>query len=162
MASNHKIQCVSKALATVLFVIGASGCNEDAQVRAWVDATSAKKETAQSASGQMPYREPQFTALRDYFAELAHMALTLESDPDRAAALNTVLAKMDMREICTKTLISKQTAETIIQRCTRNRFFLCAEEVRSYSVIVAALRAKLNPEQQKRFDDTETCKAALE
>ncbi|MEK6579587.1 MAG: hypothetical protein AABZ55_10210 [Bdellovibrionota bacterium] len=138
------------------------GCNGDKELSNWVDATTLKRDTARIVSNQTPYREEQYIGLQNYFAELAKMAANLESNADLTEGLNTEIAKVNLAEVCGKILITKNESQTIIHHCTRNRFFLCSEEVRAYATIIQAFRSRLNTEQQKRFDETSDCRAALD
>lgn len=86
------------------------------------------------------------------------MALMLKTDPDFAKAFNRAIGKSDLKAICSKILMPKAQWESIMEKCTRNRFFLCAEEVRAYTDAIQAVRSRLESEQRSRFERTGECR----
>lgn len=145
----------------ILGCLALSSCNEEAEVDAWAKKTSELRERALSEGGRTPYRKEQYEALKDYFAQIGGIALKIKTDDDFAKDFNKGLAKRDLAVVCDQALIAKTAWDPIIVNCTKNRFFLCAEEVRAYPQLVVAIRDRLSPELKSKFEQTESCTRSL-
>lgn len=145
----------------LIFTSGVSGCDESEDIKNWVENTNKLRATAKQQGDIVPYRQDQFKALKAYFVELNQMALALKNDSKFAERFNKGVANADLKETCPKVFLTRSEWQAMVERCTRNNFFLCAEEVRAYPEMVSTIRGKLVSEQQKRFDQTPACKAAL-
>ena len=147
--------------ALILFTFTFIGCEESIDIQAWVRTTDQHRGVARTQAEIIPYRNPQHQALKAYFEDLAQMALSLRTNASLAQRFNQALAQSNMSQMCGKIFIPRSNWQIMMARCSRNRFFLCAEEVRAYPQIVLALKNRLSSDQQRRFDQTATCQAAL-
>lgn len=138
-----------RLLAVVGVLVALSGCGGEDDVREWIEHTGALQTNVVRQVDSAPYRKEQHEAFKAYFSELAEMALLLKGEADAVKALNAVAQKSDLEDVCRKVLIPKATWQNMVQRCTKNRFFLCAEEVRAYPDMIAVLREKLSPDQRR-------------
>lgn len=159
---TNSIQFVLGLLVAATLSLGASSCDDNMDLKNWADNTEKLKIEALKQAKVKPYAGPQYKAMKDYFSELANVSLALKNDAKYAERFNSAIAQADINGVCGKVLIQKDWWQYIMGRCTKNSFFLCAEEVRAYPDIVAAMREKLVAEQQKRFDRAPLCKGALE
>lgn len=146
---------------SLLIFTGISGCDETADIQGWVDNTSKIRLAALKQAEVTPYRNEQHKALKAYYAEINQMALALKNDSKFRERFNGAVAKANLKEVCSKVFVTNIQWQTMMTRCTRNRFFLCAEEVRAYPSLVAAMRDGLFADQQKRFDQADSCRVAL-
>jgi hypothetical protein len=153
-----KISCL---LSFVAVFCGISGCDESTEIQNWVENTSKLRLEAENRAKEVPYRQPQYAALKSYFAELAQVSLALKNDEGFRKRFNEAAAKADLNQVCSKIFVTKSKWQVMMDRCTRNRYFLCAEEVRANPDMIAAIRSQLVPDQRKRFDQAEACKTAL-
>lgn len=147
--------------ACLTMLTGISGCDESEEIKNWVENTSKMRITALAQSEVVPYRSSQYEALKTYFSEINQMALALKNDSKHSDRFNSAVAKSDLKVICPKVFIERRQWQAIMERCTRNRFFLCSEEVRAYPAMVLALREILIAEPQKKFDQTNDCRNLL-
>lgn len=136
---------------------GVDGCDKAQDIQNWFDNTAKLKLTAKKQGDVTPYRQEQFEALKTYFSEINQMALSLKNDANLRDRFGGAVAQTDLNVVCGKVFLARTDWQVMMQRCTRNNFFLCAEEVRSYPETVAAMRAALAVEQQKRFDGAQDC-----
>lgn len=157
-----------KCVTRILFVIsafitlaGVSGCDDSQDMKNWMENTEKLKIAARAASQMVPYRTEQHKALKGYFSELGNMALALKNDSKLTERFNAAISQMEMGKLCARVFIPRAEWNPIMGSCTRNRFFLCAEEVRAYPDFVAAFRARLTSEHQRRFDQAEACQRTL-
>ncbi len=161
-----KSKSISNAVGIITcFIVlsGVSGCNDGEDIKNWVENTNKLQVKAKTQAEIVPYRQEQHQALKEYFTEIANVALSLKNDSKFAERFNSAAAKENINDICSKVLISRTREwENMVQRCTRNGFFLCAEEVRAYPEIIATIRGKLTTDLQKKFDQANYCRAAQE
>ncbi len=137
-------------------------CNEEEEIQTWIQKMDTLRSEAQKESTQTPYGQPQYEAFKKYFSELNQRVLTLKNDEKLQKPFNSVVEKSNLQDdLCPKIFLTKNEWQTIMHNCTRNRFFLCSEEVRSYSDMVSSLRNQLTSQNQNRFDTASSCKDAL-
>jgi hypothetical protein len=153
----------SKMRVTVIVLFSAlstllAGCeNED--IRAWRDETKALRITAEREIPSAPYRREEHLAFKAYFASLGTMALSLRQDAGKPERFNEAASREGIGRLCQDVFMNEASWQRLMEGCTKNRFFLCAEEVRAYPSFVRALRERLRPELQRRFDEAPLCAA---
>ena len=133
-------------------------CNEEEEIQKWIDSVDQLRTQVQEAMDKTPYQQEQQIKFKNYFGEIEQKALSLKDDEKVVKFFNEFVAKRDLGAICSKLFIAKIDWQKIMKGCTQNRFFLCAEEVRGYPDIVLAIRSRLIPDQQKRFDEIPACR----
>lgn len=138
-----------------------SGCNEIQELEKWVEATAMLKESAITQGAIHPYRKDQHQALKAYFGEVAGKLAAIKGNDQLVIGFNKGLAEANFETLCDRILVQRVDWEAMMTRCARNRFFLCAEEVRAYPEIVSTVRNLLNPELQAKFDSARSCRAAF-
>lgn len=148
-------------MLSLLIFTGISGCDETADIQGWVENTSKIRIVALKQAEVSPYRNEQHKALKAYYAEINQMALALKNDSKFRGRFNAAVAKANLKEVCGKVFVNRNEWQTMMTRCTRNRFFLCAEEVRAYPDLISAMRDGLSTEQRKRFDQTDSCREPM-
>ena len=149
----------ARLIAIPAIALSLSGC-ESQGIQTWVESTNELRLNAQKQGEVVPYRREQFEALKSYFGTIGEMALSLKNDEDLARRFNRAIAKSDLNDTCAKVFIARDEWEVMVERCTRNDFFLCAEEVRAYPEMVESLRGSLYEAQKIRFDATPSCMVA--
>ncbi|MGE4234108.1 MAG: hypothetical protein AB7F43_12340 [Bacteriovoracia bacterium] len=137
------------------------GCDESMEPKTWIENTNRFRNSAMYQKDNIPYRATQHQVLKNYFTELGKMALYLKNSESLVEQFNETFEEGNISQICSKLFIKKTDWDSIVNNCTKNRFFLCAEEVRAYSEIISSLRGKLNPGLQRKFNSTESCKTAF-
>ena len=136
-------------------------CGDEKEIKSWIAKTNDLLFEATKQSEVIPYQLAQHEALRSYFAELAVKIATVKESAKATKSLNSVLTEMDLNDVCTKILMPKAQWVKVMQRCTKNRYFLCSEEVRAYPDVIASLMLVLNADMKKKFSETEACRIAL-
>lgn len=153
MRAALRISC-----CTVLML--SSGCEDSQEVTKWIDATSQFKNEAIRQQQAHPFRQEQNAAFKAYFGQLTRMANLLREDVALTTQFNSAVAGLDWDNVCQKILMKNSDWQQIVDGCTKNRFFLCAEEVRAYPEVITALRGSLITAQRARFDQAISCQAA--
>ncbi len=154
LAFRYFTSCLSMFLSFLIL----SACDEAKDLSVWIENVNKLREVAKIQGEIIPYREEQFQAIKNYFSEIGQKALTLSSDAKSLEKFNAAIAGADFTSICTKIFLSRQEWASIMERCIRNRFFLCAEEVRAYPEMITSIRKSLSAENLKKFDRS-TCQA---
>jgi len=150
------------AVATLGFLsMGFPGCEESQYIQNWVNKASKLRETMEDQIPSKPYQTAQHETFKNYFAELNQLALALQKDSRFRDRFSAAASKSDMGAICRKVFTPRSRWDQLMRNCTKNRFFLCAEEVRAYPDLVGGLRGALKPSLQSRFDEAQDCKNAL-
>lgn len=140
-----------------LLLVSMTGCDPVEDLNSWADYTAQKRGQVEYYESKNPYGKNHFQTFKSYFVEMANMALALKEDTDRVESLNKALDEIDINTFCRKVFIDENTWDTVVLGCTKNRFFLCAEEVRAYPKIVRSLRSRLNQKHRNRFDREPNC-----
>ena len=161
MKKMRKAGCLSGLFTCLALLSGVSGCDDAQDIQNWVENTNKLRISAKQQGDIEPYRQEQFKALKAYFAELNQMALALRNDAKLSERFNNAVSHADLKVTCGKVFLTKLEWQLMVDRCTRNNFFLCAEEVKSYGDVVAAIRGYLSAEMKQKFDGTPACAAAL-
>lgn len=105
----------------------------------------------------VPYRNPEHLVIKNYFESLKEETAALAKEPKRLKRLNTYLLTLDPATLCSDLFIDQGSWETVVKNCTKNRFFLCSEEVKNYSELKSSFQSVLNNENQGRFKATPEC-----
>jgi hypothetical protein len=144
--------------------LGNSGCVSKDFGR-WVENVDQLRKTAlekvPTDGSQAKLSQDRQLAFKAYFSALAVQAYSLKDDPSKAKDLDSAFASMDVKTVCAKTLITRTDWLRFEKACTKNGFFLCAEEVQAYPEIVASVRSQLHGESLAKFDAEPACKGAL-
>jgi hypothetical protein len=139
----------------------ASGCVSTDEFAKWADGVEPLKKTALQEVTSPTLGKTQHQAFKAYFSSLAVMAYSLQDDLAKAKDFESSFTAADAKSLCAKTLISRAQWTEFDQACSRNGFFLCADEVRAYPEIIASLRSRLHGEALSKFDGEPLCKSAL-
>ena len=121
---------MKKIISLLLFLITVIGC-KDQSLQNWARDIEAKKKEAITQSTIVPYRQAQHEAFRNYFRALTEMAYQLKTDNGFRLKFKAALRGVDLNRYYERVFISTAHWQVILQGCTKNRFFLCSEEVRS-------------------------------
>lgn len=150
-----------KSWVTVLLSIVATmtlvGCDENGDIQSWMERANSLRTAAERQIPNAPYRREQHQSFKDYFAHLNTMALNLGRDSGLRQRFNSSVTHSNMGEVCQKVFMPAAQWRALNGSCTKNRFYLCAEEVRAYGDSASALRDALTQQNRARFDGTTQC-----
>lgn len=105
-----------------------------------------------------PYRAKEHQALKNYFVTLNSFALRTKADSRTNKRLNSHVTAQNMAKFCSSIFVSLNDWDQIIVNCTRNRFFLCTEDVLEYPKSKIILAESLSPDLSQIFKNTSECK----
>lgn len=116
-----------------------------------------KKSEIDSFLDKTPYQNEQHSVMESYFQGMNKFALEVRDFSRSTTRFNNVVSRMGVSQFCNKVLLDLKRWEDLKQNCTRNGFFVCAEEVRSYDVAKNILKNKLNNKLKKEFEENGVC-----
>ncbi len=131
----------------------ASGC-ENNDIRDWRAQTLGLRQRAVEQIAHTPYRQDQHQAFKSYFSSLSTMALSLARDAGKRQRFNEAVRRSDASTLCQELFMAEPPWRRLMGNCIKNRFFLCAEEVRAYPTLLRALRGALSADLARRFDQS--------
>lgn len=157
MKNRKRIQLFLSLIVLPIII----GCESERDFMNWIAKTDGYRIEALKQSEVVPYRREQFVALKSYFKEINLLAISLKDDDRRTKKLNKVLKKKNLDEICAQILMDINDWRLITKRCSKNNFFLCSEEVRSYPEAILVIKKLLSQDLQKRFYQFGSCRRSL-
>lgn len=117
-----------------------------------------KRKNLESLIDRTPYKEEQHLAIEAYFRGLTQFALDVKDYSNTSKRFNNAVSRMGVDSFCSKVFLDKKRWDDLVTNCTKNNFFLCAEEVRALPEIKASLKNSLWEALKKAFDSASTCK----
>ena len=104
-----------------------------------------------------PYQKIQHDIFKRYFIELGDFISDLDESDRLTKRLHAYIENEGMASFCTKMFLENVKWQELIRKCTKNRFFLCAEEVNSFKLHQESLKQRLTVELQEEFTRESTC-----
>ncbi len=156
-----KFKLVSHIFIISCLLMTFTGCKE-MDFDKWIESVNLLLDKTLELSNQAPYNEKHYIVLKNYFNEIDQITLTIKSNPKLIKYFNSKIKESDLESLCSQVFISKVEWLSIVNHCTRNNFFLCSEEVRTYNETLNILRSFLDKDQRNRFDNTNSCRDAIE
>ena len=115
------------------------------------------KTSLEAIVDQSPYQSEQHAVIENYFKNLNDLSLELKNFPKSRSRFNNMVARSGLDSFCSKVFIDQKRWTDLESNCTKNGFFLCAEEVRSFSMSKTLLRDQLNKDLKTKFEATNSC-----
>lgn len=138
-----------------------SGCR-DGEMAARISGLESLRAAASKQVEHAPYRLAQHQAFKAYFAQIESIARDLRERKGAARSLGRALKKAEFESLCARVWMPKAEWITLVSLCSRQGFFLCAEEVRAYPDLVRAFRDGLPEPERVRFMESKACREVLE
>lgn len=122
-----------------------------------IDRISSHKDSLEETIPLTPYKTEEHLKIKNYFESLKEETRLLKVSSKRLRRFNTYLLKQDLPLICESIFLSRERWRILINNCTKNRFFLCSEEVRSYEKAKEGFKEALSPEVQVKLREIGSC-----
>lgn len=139
---------------SLLFMTQAFAQTVDQQV----EGIAKLKGSLESIIDQAPYQADQHIAIENYFKNLSALALEVKDFPKSRNRFNSLVARTGLDSFCSKVFVDQRRWLDLETNCTKNGFFLCAEEVRSFSASKNLLKDQLGKDLKIKFEATDSCK----
>jgi len=104
-----------------------------------------------------PYRAKEHQVLKNYFVGVRDFAVEVRDNSRTNRRLNSYLAGQVMAKFCSDILVSLNDWDQIKINCTRNRFFLCTEDVNEFQDSKKMLSEILSTDLLQIFKNTPEC-----
>ena len=121
-----------------------------------VDVSKLKIE-AEATLGATPYRAKEHQVIKNYFVGINEFATQIRDNSRTNRRFNSYLSGQDMAKFCSETLINIENWNQIKTNCTRNRFFLCTEDVNEYPDSKKIISETLSTDLLQIFKNTPEC-----
>ena|SRR3990167_5332338 len=145
-----------KTLTFLLIIFSFSAFAQDASVR--IDEINQKLNILKEMMPKTPYKQEQHEAIKGYFVDLKDFFKELDESRRLKQRFNNLLSEEgQMKDFCTKVLIDSETHIALKKNCTRNRFFLCSEEVNSFEEYKKSISTMMDEENLSEFTRTIEC-----
>lgn len=105
-----------------------------------------------------PYQTEQHQAIENYFKGLNLLALEVKSFEKSKQRFNSTITRMGVEQFCQNTFVDKQRWLDLQKNCTKNGFFICAEEVKHLDLFKESLKNSLYDVSKKKFELASSCK----
>lgn len=122
-----------------------------------IERISSAREALIETIPMTPYKTEEHSTIKKYFETLKEEGRLLSGNSKKLRRFNTYLLGQDLPSLCESLFLSKEKWNTLINNCTKNRFFLCSEEVRSYEKTKEEFKKVLSPEVQTKLQEQESC-----
>jgi hypothetical protein len=120
------------------------------------DISAAKKGVADSVLST-PYLKEQHGIFKNYFVELGGLAEDIRNMPKLAKKYDSYLRNVGLESFCSQIFLETLTWDVLLKNCTKNRFFLCANEVKGLPEYKKGLRDLMADDLKSEFDASLSC-----
>lgn len=116
-----------------------------------------KKAVAESTFNSTPYRQKEHQEIKDYFVALSNLSEDAVGSNKLNRRYNFYLRSVGVKKFCSDIFITKDDWETMKANCTRNRFFLCSDDVLEFPNAKKSIRETLENDLKDEFSKTSEC-----
>lgn len=120
------------------------------------DISKAKIEV-ESNINQTPYQKSQQDIFKKYFTELGILISDIKGSEKLGRRYQAYAVKTGLPVLCATLFLDKALWVELVKKCTKNRFFLCAEEVKDLDTHKESLRKLLSVELREEFLKVPEC-----
>lgn len=104
-----------------------------------------------------PYREKEYLSIKNYFSGLRDYGNDVKNNSRSNKRLNNYLTAKDIPKFCSDLFLTKSDWEQIKMNCTRNRYFLCSDEVLEFNEYKKVVSESLSVNLKSVFISTAEC-----
>lgn len=123
----------------------------------YISPLSRAKTIAEAQINSTPYKKEQHEAFLNYFYKFGEFIDDVNGSESIQDRFQSYVATEGVSTLCKKFLLSEDDWKTLMGRCTKNRFFLCADEIKEYGLYKQSLKRLLTAEQQDTFSKISHC-----
>lgn len=114
------------------------------------------------ASGNFELNEETQKLLVEYFGYTKSLLFKIQNDKKMRKYIHKRFSKYFESSICKDTLVSKSFYDEIMDECTVNSFFICADEVQYFEEMLKKLYQNLTEAEKTKINSEQTCKGLIE
>jgi hypothetical protein len=143
-----------KSLAFVLLIFSTQAFSQS--IDPYIKAIAQARVEVESNIERTPYQSAQHATFKQYFLELEDLIKDLKASSKLVRKLQSYIGN-DLGSVCKEVFLEKALWNELVKRCTKNRFFLCAEEVNAFGVYKDAFKEHLTEAQKEEFTNNSNC-----
>ena len=118
------------------------------------------KEEVEIASSEDLTQENQ-VKLRNYFSKIKDISYSFINNSSMQSYSQKKFLKFFNENLCDEILLDEVRYSEVMKKCSVNGFYICSEEVKSYSSILKSVKKKLTEFQMGKIVSNKQCKAKL-
>lgn len=118
------------------------------------------KEEVEIASSEDLTQENQ-VKLRNYFSKIKDISYSFINNSSMQSYSQKKFLKFFNENLCDEILLDEVRYSEIMRKCSVNGFYICSEEVKSYSSMLKSVKKKLTEFQMGKIVSNKQCKAKL-
>lgn len=104
-----------------------------------------------------PFLKAEHDIFKKYFVALDSFIGDIKASQKLTRRYHNHVSSIGIKTFCKDLFLDLPRWNDLVRNCTKNRFFLCAEEVRAFDVYKTGLRDLLTAEQQELFKKEPAC-----
>lgn len=143
------------AILLIFFLSGSALAQSE--IAGMISEMSKLKIEAESTLVATPYRAKEHQVIKNYFVGIRNFVVQIKDNLRTNRRFNSHLADHEMGTFCSEVLINLNDWEQIKTNCTRNRFFLCTEDVNEYPETKKIFSEILSTELLQVFKNIPEC-----
>jgi hypothetical protein len=109
----------------------------------------------------VPYRQKQHEAFQVYFSAVVNEGVSIIEEGWRLDLLKAWIEDSSIGSLCAQVLLKKSDFTEWERRCWKNRFYICADEVKGYAEVWAQIWKRIGSDAQEKLKRTPECAARL-
>lgn len=98
-----------------------------------------------------PYKKEQHQIFKKYFTQIRDLINDFNGSELLFSRFQNYNSSNGVQALCKDIILDKYLWNRLISKCTKNRFFLCAEEIKAFGYYKESLQRLLNNDQQNEF-----------
>lgn len=146
-----------KHLITFIFLTISVGCFGQENAESRTEKLSVKKSELEAILNNKPYKAEEHTKIKAYFAELGSFVEDLQLYSKYRRRFNQFLRNAGVETFCQTAYLEKKSWDELVRNCTKNNFFLCTEEVKTYSEQKAAMKELAESDIKSQLETLPDC-----
>lgn len=104
------------------------------------------------------YSEEEHKTIKSYFNALNSFEKDLSDYPRYRNRFNNYLRSVKVENFCASVLLDAARWKSLVKNCTKNDFFLCSDDVMTFSDAKKKLSEMLDTDLKTEFEKSQKCK----
>lgn len=116
------------------------------------------KDDVELSIDRTPYKKEQHQAFKKYFSLISALVNDVNGSEQLFIQFQSYNFSNGIQALCKNIILDKSIWNRLITKCTKNRFFLCAEEIKAFGYYKESLQRLLINDHQNEFLKLTECK----
>lgn len=126
-------------------------------VEPYISSLSKARADVEANIDQKPYKKEQQQVFKNYFIEIGELVNDVNGSDRFYKRFQNYNSSNGVSSLCKSIILGKDSWSNLVANCTKNRFFLCAEEIKAFDLYKESLKRLLTKEQQDEFAKLPEC-----